>query len=275
MNNFADLDLNAVWLESMGWNVPDKSGRKFDDEVEARFWDKLAPRYTDEYNLNHDTSLLALKLKELMGEGKTVLEIGAGSGNFTVLMAAYASEILAFDFSSAMLGELKKRLEREKITNVFTQQGKWEEYFPENKYDYIVSVNSLYRIRDIESALMKMYNVSKEGIIILRTIQRPYFYKLYQKLGIKYTECPDYELLPLFFWRKGIGADVTYVNYCKEKTYAAIKDACTEILGELGREVYAAHEADLKTLLGKEAIQSGSGYIFSQPRTSVFITVKK
>ena len=99
MLNFTDIDFNAVWQETFGWNAAgDTDNRKFNDQAENDFWVRLAPRYTQEYNLNHDTGLIADKLAGLLGRNKTILEMGCGSGNFTLLMAQYSQQILGLDF---------------------------------------------------------------------------------------------------------------------------------------------------------------------------------
>ena len=68
MLNFTDIDFNAVWQETFGWNAAgDTDNRKFNDQAENDFWVRLAPRYTQEYNLNHDTGLIADKLAGLLG----------------------------------------------------------------------------------------------------------------------------------------------------------------------------------------------------------------
>ena len=84
MLKLTDIDFNAVWQETFGWNTDDKSGRKFDDQAESDFWVKLAPHYTEEYNLNHDTPLIAQRLHQLLGSGHSILEIGCGSADGTL-----------------------------------------------------------------------------------------------------------------------------------------------------------------------------------------------
>ena len=60
MLKFTDIDFNTVWQETFGWNAAgDTDNRKFNDQAENDFWVRLAPRYTQVYNLNHDTGLIA------------------------------------------------------------------------------------------------------------------------------------------------------------------------------------------------------------------------
>ena len=123
MLNFTDIDFNAVWQETFGWNAAgDTDNRKFNDQAENDFWVRLAPRYTQEYNLNHDTGLIADKLAGLLGRNKTILEIGCGSGNFTLLMAQYSQQILGLDFSPAMLGLCLKRGGLPKVSAIFARR---------------------------------------------------------------------------------------------------------------------------------------------------------
>lgn len=90
--------------------------------------------------------------------------MGCGSGNFTLLMAQYSQQILGLDFSPAMLAVLEERRLAEGIGNIRTQAGKWEDFTTDAVFDYIVSVNSHYRIRDIKSALLKIARLQYPGL---------------------------------------------------------------------------------------------------------------
>lgn len=272
---FTDIDWENIWQDTMGWNNVDADGRKFNDAVERDFWIKLAPRYTKEYNLNNDTDLIAARLAEILGSGKKILEIGCGSGNFTVLMAKYSKEILGLDFSQAMLNELHKRLTQEDIENVRLQNGKWEDFETEEKFDYVVSVNSLYRICDMPAALAKINQYGEKGFVIIRTIQRPFFFALYNKLGIACDECVDYQLLPMMLWQQGLHANVEFLNYSKSKLFNNAQEVMNEMRNDLGEKKFIVYrqmlEASVKTT-GKEI---DGGMLFEMPRTTVIISVKK
>lgn len=275
MLKLTDIDFNAVWQETFGWNTDDKSGRKFDDQVESDFWVKLAPHYTEEYNLNHDTPLIAQRLQQLLGNGHSILEIGCGSGNFTALMARYSKSILGLDFSPAMLTVLQQRLLAEGIGNVQTQTGKWEDFTTDAAFDYIVSVNSLYRIRDMAAALHKMHAYSRRGFVIVRTIQRPFFYRLYRDCGLDCAECLDYQLLPLLLWQQGIQADIEFLHYTKDRSFKDLETVVQEMRNDLGSEVFTSQRDKLLSALEQQAVAVSDGYTVSQPRTTVIISVKK
>lgn len=273
--NYDNIDFNKVWQETMGWNSIESDDRKSNDAVEQAFWDKIAPLYTKEYNLNNDTDLLKEKMLAKIDNGGSVLEIGPGTGNFTVFLAKKGSHVLGIDFSYAMIRELQKRLLEEKIYNVQLHQGKWEEYDIKSSYDYIVSVNSLYRIQDMEYALTKMYACCNKGLIIVRTIQRPFLYEIYKKYGINVKECLDYQLMPILFWKKGIHADVEYVQYNKKVFYKSTTELKKLLETELSEDDLRKYgDSIFASLLNKALFKDGGLYI-TQPRISVIISTRK
>lgn len=275
MQHFKDLDLQQLWLDTMGWTQKSQATRQFDDSIESDFWVKLAPRYTAEYNINKDTSRVAAKLADLLGNENKILEIGCGSGNFTMLMAEYSKSILGLDFSAAMLQELQTRIQAAGCNNITTHVGKWEDFEPQSEFDYVVSVNSLYRIRDMQQALLKMHQYTRKGFIIVRTIQCPLFYPLYIANNVPCSECLDYRLIPLLLWQQGIHANVEFVNYSRSRTYRTLDEVKQEMLNDLGTEVFAQYGRMLLEKFTAQALPDDLGHTITMPRTTVFIHHKK
>lgn len=269
--NIADINFNAIWKETMGWNVEKPNDRKFNDEIEAAFWVKLAPQYTALYNLNDDTPEIAEKLKVLLGEGKTILEIGPGSGNFTMKMAAYSKEILGVDFSPAMLSELQKRAIGEGASNIKTVASKWEDFFTDERFDAIVSVNSLYRIEDIEAALLKMCLYGKK-IILIRTIQRDPLYSILHNCGLPCRECMDYRIMPEIFWKHGILANVEFLTYPVRREYVSWKEIEHTLILELGKDTYITNKEALIKEIELAILSENDKIVLGVNRTTVFIT---
>lgn len=270
-----DIVLNNIWQAEMGWDKYDSGSRKFNDEVELAFWDKLAPSYTQNNNLYNECPLLGEKIKELIGSDKNIIEIGCGTGNFTVPLAKYSKTVFALDFSLAMLYELQKKLNYENLSNVQIVQGKWEDVELPFSADYVVSVNSLYRIYDIQQALTKIINFCQQGFVIVRTIQRPFFHKLYTDSGLTFKECLDYKILPLILWNNKINANVNFVKHKKTKQYSSMTEVHQEIIDDLGESVFRQKFKDLEEQLLNHVQQKDDKLLFTAERITVIIDYHK
>lgn len=271
MNKLSDVGVDHIWKEEMGWNNRQKNLRKFDDQVEAGFWVQLAPQYTEHYNLNHHTSKIAEKLEQILGHGKSILEIGPGTGNFSVLMAAYSKEIYGVDFSDAMIHELRMRCECEHIPNITVRQGKWEGIEIERVFDFVVSVNSLYRIRDIWPCLQKINQVGGGHFVLVRSLERPRLHEIYRKVGIRREGCVDWQLMPLIFWRHGIQVSVDFVEYEVPRSYHTMKEVVDEMRHDLGDTIYEMHKSNLQDCFMKESTCNGTDYKYVVPCAAAFI----
>lgn len=94
-----------------------------------------------------------------------------------------------------------------------------------------------------------MHAYSTQGFIIVRTIQRPFFYSLYQKNGVSCPECLDYQLLPLLLWRLGLQANVEFLTYPKKKYFLDLADVSQEMQADLTAQIFHEQQAKLCRLL--------------------------
>lgn len=219
-----DIDLKKLWLNEMGWANSAPESRLKCDRAEEEFWRVNAPHYFYTNNLYKRFPELGVCVLSLLQKEDEVLEIGSGSGNFTIPMAANVQNVLGVEPSFSMLKSCRQRLEQENVKNVSLIQSKWEEFYSDKLWDVVVSVNSLYRIKDIVVALNKINHYAKRRCIIVRSIIRLPVYEVYLKCGISYNECKDYILIPNILWAEGINANVKYISVKSHKEFGCIEE---------------------------------------------------
>lgn len=246
MKYLKKINLDDLWQKEQGWNEEKKSGRKFDDVKELSFWRQLAPYYSDQFNLYRDVPGLKEKIFSIIGEGESVIDLGCGTGNFTIPLAAQCNRLLALNFSPAMLFQLTKKINEYQISNVSIRCTKWEDFNEPWEADYVLSVNSLYRVCYMGKALKKISEYGKKGFIIVRTLQQPLFSDIYEGLHLNYRRNNDYMLIPLFLWDMGIQANVEYMDYTRTTIYENMKQVKQEMIRDLGEMSYMNFSHELK-----------------------------
>ena len=275
VRQFKKIDMDEIWQREQGWNAEKKSGRKYDDQKELEFWDKLAPHYSEQFNLYRDVPGLGEWLHGQIGEGQRILDVGCGSGNFTLPMSSYSKEILALDFSPAMLKELALQLEEKDIKNVRMVCTKWEDFKEPYEADYVLSVNSLYRVCYMGEALDKIIQYGRKGFIIVRTLLKPLLYDIYDDLHLTYRKNNDYMLMPMMLWDKGIHANVKYTKYDRTTSYENWKAVEKQMIQDLGELSYLNYNNQLKEMFLRKAVKKKEGYTFTSKRIVVVISYFK
>lgn len=252
------VDFSKIWEQEMEFANATTDSRKVNDAVEKAFFEKLALSYSTACNLNNDTAVISEKLHSLLGDGNDILEIGPGTGNFSLPMSTYSRSVFGIDFSEAMLRELEKNCIRSGISNIHWMCGKWEEAVIDRNVDFIVSVNSLYRIRDIQSALLKMHRHAKKGVVLIRTLQRPRFAPLYRECDLAFDECRDYMIIPNICWKNGIPANVEYLDYSVDRAYPGLDAVRETMVKDLGKTTFQANSDALLDAFRRHSTQSST-----------------
>jgi ubiquinone/menaquinone biosynthesis C-methylase UbiE len=127
-------------------------------------WDATAAAYED--SLDAFTARYAEEAIRLTGAGPgtRVLDVAAGCGSLTLLAARHGAEVVAVDFSPAMIGRLRARLQREGVSGVTAavMDGQRLE-LPDRWFDAAVSVFGLIFFADRARGLREMWRVLKPG----------------------------------------------------------------------------------------------------------------
>ncbi|HOI06334.1 MAG TPA: methyltransferase domain-containing protein [Deltaproteobacteria bacterium] len=104
------------------------------------------------------------RLKE--NPGSTVLDIGAGTGAWTCLLAQYAGRVVAVEPSGAMASFLRKNVEEMGLANVEVIEETWPEART-GTCDFSLCSHAMYGYPDLERFIFRMEEVTEKTCFLL------------------------------------------------------------------------------------------------------------
>ena len=127
-------------------------------------WGDIAPAYGDAFEqltsqfADHVIKRLSPKT------GDRVIDVGAGTGAFSLAAARSGAEVLATDFAAGMVDHIQKRIDAELIHNIRTQVMDGQALaVADASYDVSVSIVGLIFFPDIDRGFSELKRVLKPG----------------------------------------------------------------------------------------------------------------
>jgi len=96
-----------------------------------------------------------------LGPGKSVLEIGCGTGLFTELFAGSGADIVALDISEELIKQAKQRQLPENRVRFFNRP--FEDCLFEEKFDAVIGSSVLHHLDSRKTVFKNMFNMLKPG----------------------------------------------------------------------------------------------------------------
>jgi 2-polyprenyl-3-methyl-5-hydroxy-6-metoxy-1,4-benzoquinol methylase len=133
-------------------------------------------------------------------EGRRILDVGCGSGRYSVELARQGAQVVGVDFSEEMLTMARERAEGAEVTDRTTFiSGDFTTWAPETdeRFDAAFAMGVLDYVDDATRFLEMMADISDEVIASFPTptpVRMPL-----RKLRYSLRKCPVY-----FYWRKEI-----------------------------------------------------------------------
>ncbi len=154
------LSLSKRWEEI----VTDERNRWTDPETEEKFWADHVDEYEERF-IGKPAGLT--KIRSLVGQSETVLEIGPGTGRYTRPLARHADSVTAIEASCSMTERLDRTLEsadcRDQVS-IITDE--WPTTDIES-HDWVIAGWSLYRQPDLQNCLGRILETATKGFVIV------------------------------------------------------------------------------------------------------------
>ena len=134
-------------------------------ESDRAYWERQAKRYdlSMRYFGGPLVRMRAL-VAERVGPDDRVLEAAAGTGLVTLTLARKAREVIATDYTAAMVELLGQRIRHSGLGNVTCQQADLTALpFPDASFDVVVAANVLHLLPDLPAAFTSLRRVLKPG----------------------------------------------------------------------------------------------------------------
>ncbi|MBI5014491.1 MAG: polysaccharide deacetylase family protein [Deltaproteobacteria bacterium] len=156
----------------------------------AQFYNDLAPTYDHEQfctavslSKRKEQELFSARLPEIFAGKGRVLEVGAGTGIYTLPIARHSREVLAVDVSRNMLRILEEKALTERLTNIKILLGDIEQCEPDGAFSVICAFCSFEYIADLPALIHRLaLHLEPGGTLYCLTARRSLF-RLFTQIG--------------------------------------------------------------------------------------------
>ncbi|WP_448522507.1 class I SAM-dependent methyltransferase [Pseudothermotoga sp.] len=146
--------------------------------IDVSFFDPIARTYDEWYEkplgrfVDEVETRLALELFQPK-PGMYVLDVGCGTGNFSIKLAKLGVKVVGIDISEEMLKIARKKAKRFGLQIEFAKMDVYSLKFPSDHFDGVFSMASFEFIREPKRAFDEMMRVLKpSGLLLIGTINK-------------------------------------------------------------------------------------------------------
>ncbi len=153
------------------WQEHVAAYRRERQQSEEQSWEQFSQWY-DKWVSSNDYVERTLSRLQLHLEPTTrVLEIGPGSGAFTLALAPLAEEIIAVEPAPSMRAVLSRNLVENDVTNVKIIPGRIEDFLQDEKgtFDLALAAYSLHDVESMDTVIWGLIRLARHLFILMGT----------------------------------------------------------------------------------------------------------
>lgn len=213
------------------WQAQIAACRQARLESEDEAWQRAAEWYQDWVRHNDYVDQVLPRLLTVLGPTARVLEIGPGSGAFTLPLARAVQEVVAVESSAEMCAVLRRSLAQAGIDNVRLLPQQIEEMVETlaGPFDLAFASYSLYNVEAIDVVIRNLVHLAQHVVVLMGSGEpREWEQDLYRRfLGMERVAPPQAQYLYPLLLEMGIYADVqvfwTSYNYVYDSEEALVE----------------------------------------------------
>jgi FkbM family methyltransferase len=224
----------------------------------ADFWDRRARGFHRSTKDTVGRDPFFLRLSEKVSSHTSVLDVGAGTGRFSLALAPKVDHVIAVEPNAAMLDFLRQDAAGKNLRNISYVQATWQEAPGNLQADIVICSHVIYPIRDIEPFLLKLQKA---------TLQRCYLYVRATHIDALTADLwrhfhhdercmpPGYIHVLDVLYEMGIFASVEIVPLPPSLRYPSLDVAVTEMTEQLILPDNEKTRIELRTLLAEWLVE--------------------
>jgi len=199
--------------------------------------------------------------------GSTVLDVGAGSGTWTLMMSPLVKAVTALDSSQTMLDFCERELIAGQFRNVKLVHGYWPEAADEVQiHDISLCSHAMYGSTDMVAFVRALEKVtSKRVIFLLRApLQDGVMAQAAKMVWGHPYDSPNFQIAYQILLEMGIFPNVIMENdhLWKQWRSSSLEEALADMKGRLGLDEDPQFDVRLMALLRANLVQEGDEWVW-------------
>jgi len=206
--------------------------------------------------------------------GATVLDIGAGTGAWSCLLAGHAEKVTAVEPSPAMRRRLRENLDQKGIQNVEIISEPWPEA-EVARHDFSLSAHALYGCPDLERFVRHMEKVTRRTCFLL--LRAPMYNGMMaeaaQKIWGQPYDSTNFQIAYNALLQMGIYAHVLMedTGLWNPWTNQSLEEATGDVKRRMGLDEVSEYDDFLNELLKNRLIKEENHYVWPRGVRSVLV----
>lgn len=195
----------------------------------------------------------------------TIIDIGAGTGSWSILFSKQLQKVTAVEPSKAMRDVFQEKIRKHRISNIEILPEKWPESTPE-RHDYVFCSHAMYGVTDFPAFIRKMVDRSRKMCFLL--IRAPILDGLITE-AFRYVwkqpyDSPNFTIAYNVLIQMGIYANVQFEEQDKQFFISSTSEseAFFELKRRTGLLENNEHDEFLRDLLRRRLVKEGECYLW-------------